>query len=65
MQEEQQIERVIHEVEHEQLSPEAEAKLEQIKARTGLTDAEARALALSRGVGSSFALASLVPRQLH
>lgn len=65
MQEEQQIEREIHEVEHKPLSAEAQAKLERVKALTGMTDAEARAVALSRGVGASFALASLVPRQLH
>ena len=65
MQKEQQIEREIHEVEHKPLSAEARAKLERVKALTGLSDAEARALALSRGVGASFALASLVPRQLH
>lgn len=61
----EQIEREIHEVEHRPLSAEAQAKLERVKALMGMTDAEARALALSRGVGASFALASLVPRQLH
>lgn len=65
MQEEQQIERVIHEVEHAPLSPGAAQKLEQIKALTGMSDAEVKAIAASRGVGSSFALSALAPHKLH
>lgn len=65
MQEEEQIARVIHEVEHAPLSPGALEKLEQIKALTGMTDAEVKAVAVSRGVGSSFALSVLAPQKLH
>lgn len=62
---EEQIARVIHEVEHAPLSPGALEKLEQIKALTGMTEAELKASALSRGVGSSFALSALAPHKLH
>lgn len=65
MQEEQQIAREIHEVEHAPLSPGALEKLARIKALTGMTDAEVKAIAASRAVGSSFALSALAPQKLH
>ena len=65
MQEPTQLAREIYEVEHEKLSREAAEKVARIRELTGLTDAEVRALAVSRSLDSSFALSALASTTLH
>lgn len=65
MQKEQQLAREIREVEHEQLSQDAQKKIALISAKTGMSEAEVRSLAVARGISASFALSAFPLRTVH